>query len=63
MQPVNWVAVALTTALPLETTLDFPSTRFQEADTNTAVDKLPSDGDPSRPGPDDADVGDYFLLI
>src|SRR4051812_12375108 len=58
IQLENWVAVALTAALLLEASINVLSARFQEADTNATVGKFNSDGDPSRPSSDDAEIGD-----
>jgi hypothetical protein len=63
VQPVNRVAVTLTAALPLEASLEISSTGLQQANTNTTVVKLAGDGDPSGPGPNDADVGEDLFTV
>jgi hypothetical protein len=63
VQPVDRVTVTLTATLALEALLEISSTRLKEADTNTTVVEFASDGDPSRPSPNDADVGENLLSV
>ena len=40
-----------------------PSTRLQQADTNTTVIKLAGKSNPSRPGPHDTKVSEDLLIV
>ena len=63
VQPVDGMAVALTSVQPLRAAFRIPAATLQQPDLGVLADQLAGDGDPRRTSPDDADVHLDLLVV